>query len=60
MDQASQGTQEVSDNIIGVAQAATETGRMAQDVLSAAAALKTESDALEREVQDFLNEVRAA
>ena len=60
VDQASQGTREVANNISGVAQAATETGRMAQDVLKAAAGLKDESDALEREVQTFLREVRAA
>ncbi len=60
VEQAAQGTQEIASNIAGVAEAATETGRMAQEVLHAAAGLKDQSDDLEREVQSFLGEVRAA
>jgi methyl-accepting chemotaxis protein len=60
VEQASTGTREVATNIAGVADAATETGRMAQSVFQAASGLLAESRTLEQEVQHFLREVRAA
>ncbi|WP_170958819.1 methyl-accepting chemotaxis protein [Magnetospirillum sp. 15-1] len=60
VDQANEGTREVASNISGVAQAASETGRMAQAVFQSANGLLDESTALEREVREFLANVRAA
>lgn len=44
----------------GVAEAASETGRMAQGVFQSADDLQSESATLEREVERFLKEVREA
>ncbi|HMA50436.1 MAG TPA: methyl-accepting chemotaxis protein, partial [Magnetospirillaceae bacterium] len=60
VEQASQGTREVANNISGVAQAAAETGRMAQSVFQSANELLAESTTLEREVAQFLKDVREA
>ena len=60
VEHASAGTREVATNISGVAQAAANTGQMAQTVFDAANALLEESTALEHEVQRFLQEVREA
>jgi len=60
VEQASQGTREVANNISGVAQAAAETGRMALGVFQSANELLTESNILEREVEQFLKDVREA
>ncbi|RUP19231.1 HAMP domain-containing methyl-accepting chemotaxis protein [Methylobacterium sp.] len=58
--QASVGTQEVTGNIAGVAQAADQTGRAADHVLTAATALTRQSEELAAEVHRFLAGVRAA
>ncbi|MFB0493480.1 methyl-accepting chemotaxis protein [Methylobacterium sp. OAE515] len=58
--QANAGTQEVSGNITGVANAADQTGRAADHVLAAATALSHQSEQLEAEVDRFLASVRAA
>ncbi|ARJ64437.1 hypothetical protein WV31_01370 [Magnetospirillum sp. ME-1] len=60
VEEASKGTREVATNIAGVAHAARETGQMAQSVFKAANDLLSESQSLEREVETFLTEVRAA
>jgi methyl-accepting chemotaxis protein len=60
VQEAAQGTQEVSTNIVGVTQAASETGNAAGQVLSAAEALTSQSEALRREVESFLGQIRAA
>ena len=60
VDQVSVGTREVASNIVGVASAAAETGTMAQRVFLSATELLSESESLEREVEAFLREVRAA
>ncbi|EME70892.1 methyl-accepting chemotaxis protein [Paramagnetospirillum caucaseum] len=60
VDQANEGTREVASNISGVALAASETGRMAQAVFLSANGLLDESTAMEREVREFLANVRAA
>ena len=60
VEQANHDTGEVATNIAGVAEAATETGDMAQSVFQAANQLLEESAALEHEVQSFLQTVREA
>ncbi len=58
--QAASGTQEVSGNIIEVNQAASETGANAAQVLSAADELAKQGDALRGQVDQFLQDIRAA
>ncbi|MCJ2088930.1 methyl-accepting chemotaxis protein [Methylobacterium sp. E-005] len=58
--QAAQGTGEVTGNIAGVASAATETGRAADQVLGAASGLSRQSELLSGEVERFLATIRAA
>ena len=58
--QAASGTQEVSGNISGVTQAATETGAAAQQVLSSAGELSKQSETLRAEVDGFLAKIRAS
>jgi len=60
VEEASVGTQEVSSNITGVSEAADQTGESAEDVLSTARELATQSSALKTTVNDFLVAVRAA
>ncbi|WP_193367888.1 methyl-accepting chemotaxis protein [Pelagibius marinus] len=60
VQQASAGTSDVSANIGNVNQGAAQTGAAASQVLSAADALTAQADELQREVQDFLDSVRAA
>ncbi len=60
VEEASLGTREIAANISGVAHAAAETGLMAQRVFNSANELLTESGALEKEVQDYLERVRQA
>ena len=60
MQQAAVGTSEVTSNIGGVNDGAAETGSAASQVLSSADALSTQADELQREVQQFLESVRAA
>jgi methyl-accepting chemotaxis protein len=60
VDQASVGTREVAGNIEEVAQVAAKTGEMAHTVFTAANDLLGESEQLEREIERFLKEVRAA
>ena len=55
----SNNSQQASQNIAGVNQAAMETGSAAAQVLNSAADLAKQSDA-RSEVQKFLTEVRAA
>ncbi len=58
--EASTGTQQVSSSIVQVQQNAAETGQSANQVLSAASDLKDQSEMLQREVSNFLQEIRAA
>ena len=60
VQQAAQGTHQVSANITDVQRGASETGSASAKVLSAAKSLSGESDRLKREVGKFLNSVRAA
>ena len=58
--QSSSATLEVSRNVIGISDAATQTGAAASQVLSAAGGLSRQSDALRREVSEFIAGARAA
>jgi methyl-accepting chemotaxis protein len=58
--QANAGTQAVTGTISGVANAADQTGRAADHVLTAATALSRQSEHLAAEVDHFLAGVRAA
>ena len=60
MQQTAQRTQEVSSNIAGVKQAATDTGAAASQVLGAAQQLSRQSEELTGEVKDFIAGVQAA
>jgi methyl-accepting chemotaxis protein len=58
--QTAAGTQEVATNIVGVKEAASQTGQTAAQLTSAAGALKDQSQQLSGEVEGFLKTVRAA
>ncbi|MBY0259487.1 methyl-accepting chemotaxis protein [Methylobacterium sp.] len=58
--QAASGTSDVTANILGVAQAAEQTGAAASQVLVSAAELSTQSEHLNGQVTRFLQTVRAA
>jgi methyl-accepting chemotaxis protein len=60
VQQAAQGTQQVSSNIIDVQRGASETGSASSQVLAAAQTLSGDSERLKLEVGKFLNSVRAA
>jgi methyl-accepting chemotaxis protein len=60
VSQAASGTQEVSGNIIEVNQAASETVENAAQVLGAADELAKQGDALRGQVDQFLQDIRAA
>jgi methyl-accepting chemotaxis protein len=60
VQRAAHGTDEVSNNIAGVSQAASEAGTAAQEVLGSAAELAGQSGDLRAEVERFLARVRAA
>ena len=57
---AADGTEAVAQKIGAVTLAAGETGSAAGQVLSAADELSRQSDTLERKVEDFLSQIRAA
>ncbi|WP_267355383.1 MULTISPECIES: HAMP domain-containing methyl-accepting chemotaxis protein [unclassified Methylobacterium] len=58
--QAAGGTDEVTRNIGGVAEAAEGTGTAAREVLASASALSGQSDRLNAEIRCFLDTIRAA
>jgi methyl-accepting chemotaxis protein len=60
VDQAAQATQQVTYSISGVNDAASETGFAAAQVLTAAGELSGNGESLKRQLDEFLNEVRAA
>lgn len=60
VEQAASGTSEVSSNIVGVSQAAQQSGTVANDVLQAASDLSQRSQELRSHVDKFLNDMRAA
>lgn len=58
--EAARGTGEVSANIVGVRDAARETGLAADQVVASASELSRSGETLRQQVQAFLHEVRAA
>ncbi|MGO4525788.1 methyl-accepting chemotaxis protein [Microvirga sp. 2MCAF35] len=60
VSEAARGTQDVSESIVQVQGAATHAGSAASQVLAAAGELAANSNALSREVEGFLEGVRAA
>jgi methyl-accepting chemotaxis protein len=60
VSQAAEATQEVTGNIGGVSRAASETGAAANRVLTAAGELSGNGTLLERQLEEFLREVRVA
>lgn len=60
VSQAAKGTGEVSANIVGVRDAARETGVAADQVVASAAELSLNGETLKAQVDAFLREVRAA
>ncbi|MDX2265265.1 MAG: HAMP domain-containing methyl-accepting chemotaxis protein [Hyphomicrobiales bacterium] len=60
VQEASQGTRDVAGGIQHVTAASESSGKAASRVLDAATDLSRQSDALRREVQEFLASVRAA
>ena len=60
VQQAATGTQQVTSTIVGVAQAADETGRVSADVKDRASGVATQADRLRGDVRSFLDGVRAA
>ncbi|HYD70681.1 methyl-accepting chemotaxis protein [Azospirillum sp.] len=60
VQQAARGTEVVSGNIVEVRQAATQTGAAASQVLGASRELSQQSEALRRDVEAFLANIRAA
>ncbi len=60
VQQAASGTEEVTNSISGVNEAAAETGSAALQVLSAASSLTEEAATLRREVEEFIATIRAA
>lgn len=57
---AAKGTGEVTRNIANVSEATADTGVQATQVLTAAEALKAESEALRGQLSEFLTQIRAA
>jgi len=60
VQEAAQGTHDVSSNIGGVSQAAGQTGITASELLTASQVLSIQTDALRSEVEDFFAAIRAA
>jgi methyl-accepting chemotaxis protein len=59
IEEQSAATREVSTNIVGVKQAAQETGRSSTSVLDGSQALMERSTELQKRVDEFLANVRA-
>jgi methyl-accepting chemotaxis protein len=60
VQQASAGTTEVSNNIVGVTKAANDTGAASTQVLNAAGELARQSDTLKNQVEHFIGRLRVA
>jgi methyl-accepting chemotaxis protein len=60
VQQAAQGTHQVSSSIVDVRRGAGETGAASSQVLSAAQSLSRDSNRLKQEVGKFLTTVRVA
>lgn len=60
VQQTAHGTNEVSGNIVGVIQAAGETGIAASEVFSAAIELSKQAELLRGQVNQFLTDIKSA
>ena len=60
VNQAAAGTNEVSSNIAGVTRASGEVGAASSQVLNSASELSKQSERLKKDVERFLDNVRAA
>jgi methyl-accepting chemotaxis protein len=60
ISQASAGTSDVTSNIGAVAEAAQQSGAVAQQVLASSGVLSSQAEDLRRQVDRFLETVRAA
>jgi methyl-accepting chemotaxis protein len=60
VQQASQGTSDVTSNIAGLSDAAVNTGEAAGQVLTAASELSRQSETLSGQVERFLAAIKAA
>ncbi|MGZ5959576.1 MAG: methyl-accepting chemotaxis protein [Rhizomicrobium sp.] len=60
VNQAAEGTAEISRNIVGVSQAAEQTGTAASMVLTASSHLSEQAETLSKEVDQFLVSLNAA
>jgi methyl-accepting chemotaxis protein len=60
VNEAASGTREVTGNIIGVSEAAEETGKEAHAVLTSANQLSQHSEAVRAAVEQYLQGIRAA
>ena len=58
--QAAQGTEEVTQNMVGISRTVADTGAGSSQVLNAAGSLGTQSDSLRNDVAAFLEKMRAA
>ena len=60
VQEAAAGTQQVSDSIVGVNEAAQEAGTAANQVLAATGQLSEQAEQLSHRVKEFIEQVRAA
>ncbi len=60
VQEAATGTNEVTSNITGVSDAAGESGKAASEVLDVAQQLAERSQSMQKEVESFLKDIRAA
>jgi len=60
VEQASAGTKEVSNNITGVSDATQETGDKSREVLDAAQLMSNQAGELRQQVEQFLDDIKAA
>jgi len=60
MDQAASGTRQISNNIVEVSRASADTGGKAQSVRSSADVLERESGELQKNIQSFIENIKAA
>jgi methyl-accepting chemotaxis protein len=60
VQQASSGTNEVNNNIVGLTRTSSEAGTAASTLAEAANGLSSQAEQLKREVNGFLGSVRAA
>ncbi len=60
VQQAAQGTQEVSSNIAGVTEAAQHTGTAAAQLLGASGELSIQAETMRNQVEKFISSIKAA